>query len=232
MNPYTSGSSSGINPNSGNLSGWSQVPATSDVDVNFNEIQNVENIYFTDGSNYSDATTTNQGIIASLSSDINSLFNPPMATYYKTTNQDFPSAVITNITFENLTSWSNTTLISQDSSSSFLVNQSGIYQLEFNCRTQPNGQTWTNFQKPMNISVVRNGLPSTSLLTIHGYANSGSTYALSLCGTMELLENDIIRCNMYSVHTGNLLIEPQNPTYPYDLNTFFTWRLVSKSFTP
>lgn len=230
MNPYSSGSSSGINPNSGSLSGWSQVPATSDVDVNFNEIQNVQNIYFTDGTNYSDATTTNQGIIASLSSDIGLLFNPPMATYYKS-SQQLASSGATAIEFDSQMSWSNNDLISQDTSSTFLVNQSGIYQLELNYVALPNGQTWTNFRKACQFSLTRNGA-TRQIMSQFGYANSPENFSQGICGTYELLENDIIAPYFISSHTGQILIDCINNVDPHDLNTFFTWRVVSKSFTP
>lgn len=230
MNPYSSGSSSGINPNSGSLSGWSQVPATSDVDVNFNEIQNVQNIYFTDGTNYSDATTTNQGIIASLSSDIQLLFNPPMATYYKNSPQNLSTGT-SIITFDNSMSWSNTDLITQTSPTEFTVNQSGIYQLEFNIQINPTSATWTDFSKRIMINLIRNS-GNRSICMQYGYANSGAQYGLSVCLTYELLENDVLDCVFFSNHTGQVQVAPINNVDPHDLNTFFTWRVVSKSFTP
>jgi hypothetical protein len=231
MNPNIFSTGTGINPNGGNSgSTWSFYPAQTDVFLENREIQQVGNIYFTDGTNYSDATTTQNASIAGISNDINILFNPPMATYYKDTSQNFPSGD-TSITFELLKSWSDTTLITQTSPTDFTVNQSGIYQLELNVTiSNLSGSTWTNFSKYIQITLNRNGTDRT-IGAQFGYANSGSNFILSLSLTYELLENDIINLKVISFHTSNLSISSPNPFDTFDLNTYFTWRAISKTYS-
>jgi hypothetical protein len=151
---------------------------------------------------------------------VNNLF---IGQYYKSTNQTAGSGSV-NITFDRSQPWNNGNYITQvtGSTTQFVVNQEGLYQLEFALNVFGNSATWTA-GKSANINIVRGSTQSLLSSTITPPSTNG--YAAQVTGTLYLQKGDIIQCNNNGVLTaGSVLIA--GLANLFDFNTTFTWTFI------
>jgi len=154
---------------------------------------------------------------------VNNLF---IAQYYKSANQNLVSGS-TDITFDLTQPWNNTGgFISHTNGTTvFTVNQSGLYQLEFNLTVNANGATWNvGTNKVISIDITRIG---SAEVVAFGQANNTATttsYIQSTSATFYLNIGDIINCrcqNNFATATPNAA-----GAIGFDLNTWFTWKYI------
>ena len=150
------------------------------------------------------------------------------ATYYKSGNQSL-SDPVTDITFDQLATWSNgNNYISHTpGSKDFTVVKSGLYQLEWNASIAANGATWNAANnKVISIDITR--FPTAEQIVIGQSANqaNGQTYTQSVNSTFNLVAGDIINLRVQCTWaTAQPFVQGVQNTI--DLNTWFTWRFVS-----
>jgi hypothetical protein len=118
---------------------------------------------------------------------VNNLF---IGQYYKSANQTAGSGSV-NVTFDSQQPWNNGNYITQVSGSAtqFIVNQAGLYQLEFALHVFGNSATWTT-GKTININLARGSTQSLLQTTIT--PPSGNGYSAQVVGTLYLLKDDIL----------------------------------------
>ena len=145
-----------------------------------------------------------------------------MGQFYKTASQNFSSGNL-HITYDAHKDWTDFSAISQRDASNFEVNISGVYYLDFNVSVNPGGATWTNSSKTAMIDLNRGGT-ELAITAQYGFQNSGVFYALSTNCIYELFPGDIVNTRTVSSHTGTMNIA--NIASGFDLNTYFTWRLI------
>lgn len=145
--------------------------------------------------------------------------------YYKTTPQNCVNGA-TDITFNASTSWTNTA-ITQTTPSTFTVNTPGIYQLDLQLTSDPNGATFTTTARILQFVLLR-GTSQTILANTIAAPSATSVNSQTAIVTYELLAGDVLTCR-YNVNfsAGTPTIrELQNV---FDLNTFFTWSLLNST---
>lgn len=154
---------------------------------------------------------------------VNNLF---IGQYYKSVNQNLVSGS-TDITFDRTQTWNNTGsyITHTDGTAIFTVNQSGLYQLEFNLTVNANSATWNvGTNKVISIDITRIGVPE---VVAFGQANNTATttsYIQSTSATFYLVKGDIINCrcqNNFATATPNAA-----GAVGFDLNTWFTWKYI------
>lgn len=192
-------------------------------------LEDVSNILFSDGGNYqNDTAIISQDIttlffeINDLDASVNLLENPKMGQFYKTAGQSFPTGSL-HITWDAHKDWTDFSAIFQRDASNFEVNISGVYYLDFNVSVNPTGATWTNESKIATID-LRRGASELAITALYGFQVSGTFYALSTNCIYELFPGDVINCRTVSSHSGTMNIASIGSGY--DLNTYFTWRLI------
>lgn len=154
---------------------------------------------------------------------VNNLF---IGQYYKSANQNLVNGN-TDITFDITQPWNNTGgyITHTSGSKDFVVQQSGIYQLELNLTVNFNGATWNVAQnKVISIDITRVG---SAEVVAFGQANvvaTGGNYIMSCSSTFYLVKGDIINCR----HYGNYATATPNiaGAVGFDLNTWFTWKYI------
>jgi hypothetical protein len=150
------------------------------------------------------------------------------STYYKSGNQSL-SDPVTDITFDQLATWSNGNnyITHTPGSKDFTVVKSGLYQLEWNASIAANGATWnTANNKVISIDITR--FPTAEQIVIGQSANqaNGETYTQSVNSTFNLVAGDIINLRVQCTWaTAQPFVQGVQNTI--DLNTWFTWRFVS-----
>lgn len=150
----------------------------------------------------------------------NNLF---IGQYYKSTNQLGPSGT-TNITFDLTQPWNNTGsyITHVNGTADFVVQQQGLYQVEFALLVFGNGATWVS-QKQASINIVR-GL-NNAILQQSTSVPSNNGYGIQVTGTLYLLKGDIVRClSVGGLTGGNVSI--QGLANIFDYNTSFTWTFI------
>lgn len=154
---------------------------------------------------------------------VNNLF---IGQYYKSANQNLVSGS-TDITFDLTQTWNNTGgyISHTNGTAVFTVNQSGLYQLEFNLTVNANSATWNvGTNKVISIDITRIGVPE---VVAFGQANNTATttsYIQSTSATFYLAKGDIINCrcqNNFASATPNAA-----GAIGFDLNTWFTWKYI------
>jgi hypothetical protein len=151
---------------------------------------------------------------------VNNLF---IGQYYKSTNQTAASGSV-NVIFDSQQPWNNGNYITQNPGSvtQFIVNQSGLYQLEFALLVFGNSATWSA-GKSANINISRGSTQSLLSTTITPPSTNG--YAAQVVGTLYLQVGDIIQCNNTgTLATGSVIIAGLANTF--DFNTTFTWTFI------
>jgi hypothetical protein len=150
------------------------------------------------------------------------------STYYKSGNQNL-SDPVTDITFDQLATWSNGNnyITHTPGSKDFTVVKSGLYQLEWNASIAANGATWNAANnKIISIDITR--FPTAEQIVIGQSAvqASGQTYTQSVNSTFNLVAGDIINLRVQCTWaTAQPFV--QGVQNAIDLNTWFTWRFVS-----
>ena len=154
---------------------------------------------------------------------VNNVF---VAQYYKSVNQNLVSGS-TDITFDLTQPWNNTGgfISHTNGTANFTVNQTGLYQLEFNLTVNANSATWnTGTNKVISIDITRIG---SAEVVAFGQANNTATttsYIQSTSATFYLVKGDIINCRCqsnYATATPNAA-----GAVGFDLNTWFTWKYI------
>jgi hypothetical protein len=192
-----------------------------------NHLADVSNILFSDGGNYQNDTAIISNDITTLFMEINELDTsvnalvPQMGQYYKTTPQSAPTGN-TAITWDAHSSWSDFTGITQAMPDHFQVNVSGLYFLEANMSCDSSGSAWGASNKIFFINITRGSAQSVFVDT--RFVVSGQNWGQFLNGTIDLYPGDLIHIRLSQTLTsGTASIRPASG---FDLNTFFTWRLI------
>jgi hypothetical protein len=151
---------------------------------------------------------------------VNNLF---IGQYYKSANQTAVSGSV-NVTFDRTQTWNNGSNIIQNpgSTTQFKVIQEGLYQVEFALTVFGNSATW-NAGKSASINLARGSTQSLLQTTIT--PPSGNGYSAQVVGTLYLLKDDILQCNLNgTLLTGTVLIA--GVANVFDYNTSFTWSFI------
>ena len=152
---------------------------------------------------------------------VNNLY---IGQYFLAANQPLVSGA-TDIKFDSQPTWNNTGgyITHTSGSTNFVVNKSGLYQLEFN--TTITSATWTDTLKQISIDITRS--PFTEQVTIIQNASipSARSYGQSVSATFYLVTGDVINCRVTNTYTSGT---PQavGLTNPFELNTWFTWKYI------
>lgn len=193
-----------------------------------NHLEDVSNIFFSNGGNYQNDTaiisndiTTLFMEINTLDTSVNLLENPKMGQYYKSTSQPAGTGQ-TNITWDLYTSWSDVSSITQISSDNFLVNVSGLYFLEANMSCDSSGSAWGASNKIFFINITRG--TSNAIFVDTRFVVSATNWGQFCNGTFDLYPGDIIQVRLSQTLTSGTASIRQ--AIGIDLNTFFTWRLI------
>lgn len=151
----------------------------------------------------------------------NNLF---IGQYYKSANQALVSGA-TDITFDRQQPWNNTgSYITHTSGSKdFIVQKTGLYQLEWNVTVT--AATWTDLLKQISIDITRS--PIVELVTIAQNASipTGRNYGQSVTGTFYLVTGDVINFRVVNTYTAGSSLA-LGFTNTFDLNTWFTWKYI------
>ena len=107
----------------------------------------------------------------------------------------------------------------------FVVNASGLYQVEGHISVNPNGATWTNVQKSLYFTVTRAGSGAIATITASSSQPSGNAYSFAVVGTFQLKQGDQIQLvTTQNGVTGNPLA--RGLENGFDLNTWVTFTFV------
>jgi len=151
-----------------------------------------------------------------------------LAQYYKSVAQTLTSGN-TDITFNLTQTWNNTGgyITHVNGSTDFIVNKSGLYQLEFNCVVLANGAVYslTAIGKSVSIDITRSPTAEQTVVSNSSLQASGQNYAMSVSGTFYLNVGDVINLRVGNTFTGG---PPTVQAFAnaFDLNTFFTWTFI------
>jgi hypothetical protein len=156
---------------------------------------------------------------------------PQMGQYYKTASQTGLSGT-TTITWNASTPWTNplNPYISQSSSTQFLCNISGIYNLSFIISNGPGTANWNTNDCARTIAIsITSGVNQSYLFPVSQWIHNSpaQTQYGSVNNTLKLNTGDIIRCQLQqTLQSGNTSIAGVSGTIPNDYNTSFTWQLI------
>lgn len=193
-----------------------------DIKTINNDISIINNDISTINNDISSINST----ITTYNQEVQTIQNPPLGTYIKTSNQNFPSGTLIP-TFDTYTPYSNLSLITQTSPTEFTINDRGLYYLEVQFNLILNGATWGNNFKTVDFNLNRGGSNQQISYTINFFPTNPYKLTGNIIYHFEI--GDIISFSIFSAHTGTPQITGTD-TAPTDwnLNTFFTWRLISK----
>jgi hypothetical protein len=133
----------------------------------------------------------------------------------------------TDITFDLTQTWNNTGgfISHTNGTANFTVNQTGLYQLEFNLTVNANSATWnTGTNKVISIDITRIGIAE---VVAFGQANNTATttnYIQSTSAIFYLNVGDIINCRCQCNFAA--AIPNAAGAIGFDLNTWFTWKYI------
>ena len=152
---------------------------------------------------------------------VNNLF---IGQYYKSANQVLVSGS-TDITFDREQTWNNTgSYITHTSGSTdFVVQKSGLYQLEWTVTIT--SATWTDLLKQISIDITRSPLVEQVTIAQNASIPTGRNYGQSVSGTFYLLTGDVINCRVVNTFTSGTS-SALGFTTTFDLNTWFTWKYI------
>lgn len=173
---------------------------------------------------YSSTTVSMSNITAT---KINGVPAENCGQFYKSVGQTLSSSGNTYITFDTAQSW-NGQAITSNSSSNFLVNQNGIYRLEFHTTITANTGTWTNLLKGTIIDVTRGGVGPLAEIPVQTSIPSAQSYGSLAIGTIALSNGDLISCRVnQTLASGATICSGVSPgSSNFDLNTSFTWNMI------
>lgn len=156
--------------------------------------------------------------------------SPEVAMFYQTTVENLPGTTTNNVLgFNSAFSWNSPIVTNQYNSgtdtSTFIVNASGLYQIEGHCLVQPNGATWTNATKGLYIAIQRGVTNPGIIANTSAYALSGANYGLICSGTFLLQVGDQVTLNHQ--HFG-VTGTPQARALEngFDLNTWISFTFI------
>jgi len=190
-------------------------------------MEDVSNIFFSDGGNYQNDTAIISNDITTLFMEINELDTsvnaliPQIGQYYKSTSQPAGTGQ-TSITWDSYTAWSDLSSITQASSDHFLVNVSGLYFLEANMSCDSSGSGWGASNKVFFINITRGS--GNAIFVDTRFVVSGTNWGQFCNGTFDLYPGDVIHIRLSQTLTSG--IASIRGAVGIDLNTFFTWRLI------
>jgi|688.fasta_scaffold207899_2 hypothetical protein len=155
---------------------------------------------------------------------VNNLY---VAQYFKSTNQTLTSGA-TDITFDREQPWNNSgSYITHTSgTTNFVVNKTGLYQLEFNAFIFANNATWgTASNKTISIDITRSPTSEQAVITQAYLTASALNYSQGVSATKYLVVGDVINLRLTLTFAGG------PPTAlgvvnTFDLNTWFTWKYI------
>ena len=159
----------------------------------------------------------------------NSAPTPPVyaAQFYKSASQNAPSGS-TEVTFDTAPSWNNINgfMTHTNGTADFVVQQAGLYQLEFAVYMTPNGSTWTVLSKDVAINITRTAIAEQQVLWNRFNTASPLNWGNSVIGTVRLQAGDVIQCVVTQTVTGTPLILGVQNTFDY--NTTFTFTVIEE----
>lgn len=149
-----------------------------------------------------------------------------IGSYYKSSNQ-LASTGATDITWDSSEVWTDTGFIDPFSSTQFVCNTAGVYQLTAHCFIQANSQTWVSGNGSVfSIRVTRPPSMIESIFTGVSTPNSGANYSNFTTGILRLEVGDIITIAIFKTLTsgGQVIIQGTSPNI--DRNTMFQFNLL------
>lgn len=158
-------------------------------------------------------------------------FIPPVpfkgiGSYYKSSNQLAFSGT-TAITWDLSEDWTENGFIDPTSSTNFVVNTAGVYQLTAHITITANGQTWTSGgTKSTSITITRPPSGSQNIFVGQSYPLSGSQYSTDTTGTMRLQVGDIIQITHINTLTSVGQYSITGNVAPLDRNAIFQFQLI------
>jgi hypothetical protein len=122
--------------------------------------------------------------------------------------------------------WNNTGgyITHTNGSTDFIVQQTGLYQLEFNATIT--AATWTDILKQISIDITRSPLTEQVTIAQNASIPTARNYGQSVSVIFYLVTGDIINCRVVNTYTSGT---PQAVgfTNTFDLNTWFTWKFIN-----
>jgi len=148
-----------------------------------------------------------------------------LAQYYKTTNQVLVSGS-TDITFDGEQPWNNSgSYITQTSGTTdFVVNKTGLYQLEWNATITASNST--DILKQISIDITRSPIVEQVTVAQNASIPNGRNYGQSVSATFFLVDGDVINCRVVNTFQGTAP-SVLGLTNTFDLNTWFMWKYIS-----
>ena len=149
------------------------------------------------------------------------------AQFYKSASQNAPSGA-TEVTFDTAPSWNNINgfMTHTNGTADFVVQQAGLYQLEFAVYMSANGSTWTLLSKDVAINITRTGIAEQQILWNRFNTASPLNWGNSVIGTVRLQAGDVVQCVVTQTVTGTPLILGVQNTFDY--NTTFTFTVIEE----
>jgi hypothetical protein len=153
---------------------------------------------------------------------VNNLY---VAQYFKSANQTLASGA-TDITFDLEQPWNNSgSYITHPSgTTNFVVNKTGLYQLEWNATITASNST--DILKQLSIDITR--APIVEQITVAQNASipNGRNYGQSVSATFYLVAGDVINCRVVNTFQGVTTPSVLGITNTFDLNTWFMWKYI------
>jgi hypothetical protein len=152
---------------------------------------------------------------------VNNLY---VAQYFKSANQTLTSGS-TDITFDREQPWNNSgSYITHTSGTTdFVVNKTGLYQLEWNVSITASNST--DILKQISIDITRSPIVEQVTVTQNASMPNGRNYGQSVSATFYLVVGDVINCRVVNTFTGTAPTV-LGLTNTFDLNTWFTWKYI------
>lgn len=149
------------------------------------------------------------------------------ATYAKSVAQTMTSGA-NDVTFDLTQAYNNDAgyITHTPGTADFTVTQDGVYQLEFNVAIVANGATWgTGSNKTINIDITRSPSAETAIISSACLTASANNYSQCVSATYALEAGDVINLRVFN--TFATAVPNIQGFSGFDLNTFFTWRLIA-----
>jgi hypothetical protein len=148
-----------------------------------------------------------------------------IAQYYNSAPQNLTSGN-TNLSFDSTQAWNNDggKITHTNGTTTFQVQDNGIYQLEFKTVVSTTGTTLSGTtNRNIAVDVTRGG--TSSEIQTSAFTAPSLAYAQSVCGTVQLLAGDVLTLRLQCIFTGTA---PQalGVLNVFDYNTAFTWTFV------
>lgn len=151
--------------------------------------------------------------------------------FYKVGNQTTPSNSTTYSTWSQaLFQVGSDITLDSSGASTFTVNATGVYQLEWMFAVLPADSTWTDVQRIASIDITKVSTIYNQVLDTRSIA-SAENWAVGLIGTLPLVAGDVISCRVLQP-----VLAGGSPTVAYlrgrtgttpDLNTSFTYHRLN-----